>query len=92
VCCYRDHYLYEEGISVAKKAVELQPDSLYAHTCLASCYALLGQNDMAKAEAAEVMRIDPKFSVANIKKQAPYKDPADTEHLIRSLRMAGLPQ
>jgi adenylate cyclase len=89
---YRDHYLYEEGISVAKKAVELQPDSLYAHTCLASCYALLKQNDRAKAEAAEVMRIDPKFSVGNIKRQAPYKDPADTEHLIRSLRMAGLPE
>jgi len=89
---YRDNYLYEEGISVAKKAVELEPDSLYAHTCLASCYALSGQNDKAKAEAAEVMRIDPKFSVANIKKQAPYRDPADIEHLIRSLRMAGLPE
>jgi adenylate cyclase len=89
---YRDSGLYEEGISAAEKAVELESDSLYAHTCLASCYALLGQNDKAKAEAAEVMRIDPKFSVANIKRQAPYRDPADTEHLIRSLRMAGLPE
>ena len=89
---YRDNYLYEEGISAAKKAVELEPDSLYAHTCLASCYALLGKNDKAKAETAEVMRIDPNFSVANIKRQAPYRDPADTEHLIRSLRMAGLPE
>jgi adenylate cyclase len=89
---YRDSGLYEEGITTAKKAVELEPDSLYAHTCLASCYALLGQNDKAKIEAAEVMRIDPKFSVVNIKKQAPYRDPADTELLIRSLRMAGLPE
>jgi adenylate cyclase len=89
---FRDAGLYEEGISVAKKAVELGPDSLYAHTCLASCYALLGQNDKAKIEAAEVMRIDPKFSVANIKRQVPYRDPADTELLIRSLRMAGLPE
>jgi adenylate cyclase len=91
VAC-RDAGLYEEGISVAKKAVELEPDSLYAHTCLASCYALLGQNDKAKFEAAEVMRIDPKFSVANIKRQAPYRDQADTELLIQSLRMAGLPE
>jgi adenylate cyclase len=91
VAC-RDAGLYEEGISVAKKAVELEPDSLYAHTCLASCYALLGQNDRAKFEAAEVMRIDPKFSVANIKRQAPYRDQADTELLIRSLHMAGLPE
>ena len=91
VAC-RDNGLYEEGISAAKKAVELETDSLYAHTCLASCYALLGQNDKAKIEAAEVMRIDPKFSVANIKRQAPYRDQADTELLIRSLRMAGLPE
>jgi adenylate cyclase len=91
VAC-RDDGLYEEGISAAKKAVELEPDSLYAHTCLASCYALLGQNDKAKIEAAEVMRIDPKFSVANIKRQVPYRDAADTELLIRSLRMAGLPE
>ena len=91
VAC-RDNGLYEEGISAAKKAAELEPDSLYAHTCLASCYALLGQNDKAKIEAAEVMRIDPKFSVANIKRQAPYRYPADTELLIRSLRMAGLPE
>jgi len=89
VAC-RDDGLYEEGISAAKKAVELEPDSLYAHTCLASCYALLGQNDKAKIEAAEVMRIDPKFSVANIKRQVPYRDAADTELLIRSLRLAGL--
>ncbi len=91
VAC-RDNGLYEAGISAAKKAVELEADSLYAHTCLASCYALLGQNDKAKIEAAEVMRIDPKFSVANIKRQAPYRDQADTELLIRSLRMAGLPE
>jgi len=89
---YRDCGRYEEGILAAKKAIQLEPDSLYAHTCLASCYALLGQNDKAQVEAAEVMRIDPKFSVANIKKQAPYRDPANTELIIRSFRMAGLPE
>ncbi len=58
--------------------------------CLAGCYALLGRDAEAKAESAEVMRIDPKFSVTNIEKQAPYKHPADTELLGGSLRKAGL--
>jgi len=81
---------YEEGIAAAKKAIHLEPDSIYAHMCLAACYALLGRDAEAKAESAEVMRIDPKFSVTNIEKQAPYKDPADTELLGGSLRKAGL--
>ena len=86
----RDCGRYEEGISAAKKAIYLEPDNLWAHTCHASCYALLGRNDEAKAESAEVLRIDPKFSVINIKKQAPYKYPADTMHVVESLRKAGL--
>ena len=89
VAC-RDCGRYEEGISAAKKAIHLEPDSLYAHTCLASCYALLDRDAEAKAESAEVMRIDPKFSVTNLKKQLPYKDSTDTELVIGSLRKAGL--
>jgi|LGVF01.1.fsa_nt_gb adenylate cyclase len=81
---------YEEGIAAAKKAIHLEPDNIYAHMCLAGCYALLGRDAEAKAESAEVMRIDPKFSVTNIEKQAPYKHPADTELLGGSLRKAGL--
>ena len=51
---------------------------------------LSGRDDEAYAEAAEVMRIDPKFSLAYLEKQLPYKDPADTQLVIGSLRKAGL--
>jgi adenylate cyclase len=89
VAC-RDCGRYEEGISAAKKAVHLEPDNLYAHTCLASCYALLDRDAEAQAEAAEVMRIDPKFSLVYLGKRLPYKDPADTQLVIGSFRKAGL--
>ena len=88
VAC-RDCGRYEEGIS-AKKAVHLEPDMLYAHTCLASCYALLDRDAEAKVESAEILRIDPKISLSNLKKQLPYKEPAKTKLVIDSLRKAGL--
>jgi TolB-like protein/Flp pilus assembly protein TadD len=89
VAC-RDCGRYEEGIAAAKKAVQLSPNSLYAHTCLASCYALSGRNAEAKAEAAEVLRVDPNISLVNLGRQLPYKDPAVLEMVIESLRKAGL--
>ena len=87
---YRDFGRYEEGISAAKKAVHLEPDFLYAHTCLASCYALLDRDAEAKVESAEILRIDPKISLSNLKNQLPYKEPAKTKLVIDSLRKAGL--
>jgi adenylate cyclase len=87
----RDCGRYEEGISAAKKAVHLQPDSIYAHTCLASCYALLGRNAEAEAESAEVMRIEPKFSMKRFER-LPYKDPAKIKLIVDSCRKAGLPE
>ena len=87
---YRDWGRYEEGISAAKKAVHLEPDYLYAHTCLASCYALLDRDAEAKVESAEILRIDPKISLSNLKNQLPYKEPAKTKLVIDSLRKAGL--
>ena len=88
---YRDSGCYEEGISAAKKAVHLEPDQLIGHSCLASCYALLGKDVEAKAESAEVLRIAPVYSLSYLNKVLPYKDPADTKLVIDSLRKAGLP-
>ena len=89
VAC-RDCGHYEEGISAAKKAVQIEPDFLYAHTCLASCYALLDRDAEAKVESAEILRIEPKISLENLEKQLPYKDPVKTKFVLNSLRKAGL--
>jgi adenylate cyclase len=85
----RDCGRYKEGISAAKRAIQLAPDTLGAHTCLASCYALLGREAEAKTVSAEVLRIDPNFSLTYLE-QLPYKDPADSKLVIESLRKAGL--
>jgi len=60
---YRNVRRYEEAISELKKALHRNPDNLLAHLHLAGSYSSLGREEEARAEAAEVLRIDPKFSL-----------------------------
>ena len=54
---------YEEAIRILKGITEKQPDQTVAHIRLAQAYVLSGREDDARKEAAEVLRIDPAFSV-----------------------------
>ena len=46
--------------------------------------------DEARAEAAEVLRLNPKFSLEVHKERVPIKDPGMLERHIAALRKAGL--
>ena len=88
----RDAGRYEEAIPICRKILRQEPDYLFAHTCLASCYALMDRGEEARAEAAEVLRIDPKFSVDYIVGKTTYKYEVDRNRLRDSLLKAGLPE
>jgi hypothetical protein len=51
---------------------------------------MMGREKEARAEAAEVLRINPNFSVDYFAKTLPYKDQKVTNNLIDALRKAGL--
>jgi adenylate cyclase len=87
---FRETGRYEESITVCKKALQRQPTNIYAHLVLASTYSLLNRQEEARAEAAEVLRISPKFSLGYLAKSRPHIDPANTERFVESLRKAGL--
>ena len=57
---------------------------------LAAVYSELGQTTEAQKEAAEVLRLNPKFSLEVHKQRMPIKDPAVLERHIAALRKAGL--
>jgi adenylate cyclase len=80
----------EEAVSVYKKSVQLSPNNIFAHTRLAAAYMMMGREKEARAEAAEVLRINPNFSLESAAKRSNYKDPSVTDNLIASLRKAGL--
>ena len=75
-----------------KKAVTLSPDDYIAHMLLATTYSLAGRQEEARIEAAEVLRLNPKYSLARTGKLMAFKNQADKELVINALRKAGLPE
>jgi adenylate cyclase len=86
----RDTGRYEEAIAQLKKAIEREPRDIMSYIVLASTYNMAGQEKKARAAAAEVIKINPKFSLEQFAKIHPYKDPTTKERYIDSLRKAGL--
>jgi adenylate cyclase len=80
---------YEEAISMCKKAVDVSPSYIFPHIYLTVAYDAAGRDEEARAEAEEVLRLNPKFSVDFVK-TLKYKRKADTDLLVNGLRKAGL--
>jgi len=81
---------YEEAVSAFKKVIQRSPDHITVHLGLAATYIMMGREQEARAEAAEVLRIDPNFSLDRFAKVYPYKDQSITDDLINACRKAGL--
>ncbi|MCK4820985.1 tetratricopeptide repeat protein, partial [bacterium] len=87
---YRVAGQYEDAITVCKKALRSKPNNFFAHLTLATAYALCGREEEARAEAAAMLRINPKFSLERFAKTLPFKNQAEKEVVIDGLRKAGL--
>jgi len=70
----RDAGRFEEAVSEYRKAIQREPNNIHAHTHLATVYIMMGREKEARAEAAEVLRINPKFSLDYWAKVLPNKD------------------
>ena len=81
---------YEEARAPLQRYLSRYPNFLPAHLTLVVVYSELGQDAEAQKEAAEVLRLNPKFSLAVHKQRMPIKDPAVLERHIAALRKAGL--
>jgi tetratricopeptide (TPR) repeat protein len=86
--CYMGQY--EEAITWGEKAIRQAPDSLLANRCMTAIYSLSGREEEARLQAAEVLRIQPKFSLKKFEKKLKYKEKTDRERYIGALRKAGL--
>jgi len=81
---------FEEAVSAFKKSVQREPNNIIAHIGLAETYIKMGREKEARAEAAEVLRINPKFSLDSFAKMIPAKDQSVIDENINALRKAGL--
>ena len=83
---------YGEAVRWLRECTLRMPNVQWPHAWLAAGYARLGQLEEAGAESADVLRINPAFTIESWKRTAPFKDPKDLEHVIDGLSKAGLPE
>jgi adenylate cyclase len=80
---------YEEAIPPLKTYLTRYSFDVGAHLVLIACYVELGRNEEARAAAAEVMRINPQFSLAAQKQISTIKEPL-RDRLYADMAKAGL--
>jgi adenylate cyclase len=84
---------YSEALPPLREFASRAPNVSQSHIWLAANLAQLGQLDEARAEAAELLQLDPKYTIDGTQRRlALNKRPEDTEHLLDGLRKAGLPE
>jgi adenylate cyclase len=67
------------------------PDHIFAHIGLGTTCSLMGREKEARAEAEEVLKLNPKFSLEGYAKMLlMYKNQAQINRFIDALRKAGL--
>jgi TolB-like protein/Tfp pilus assembly protein PilF len=86
---YRDAGQYEKAIEEAKKALQREPNTQFPYIHMAISYIRLGREEEARAAAAEILRINPKFSLERYAKMLPFTQPV-ADRIVEDLRKAGL--
>jgi len=81
---------YEEAVSAYKKAIQRAPNFQWSHIMLTATYSEMGRGEEARAEAAEVLRINPKFSLDFFAKTSLIKEQSKRDDVCNALRKAGL--
>jgi adenylate cyclase len=83
---------YGEAVRLFRECALRLPNLQLPHLWLAGACAQFGQLEEARAEAAEVLRVNPGFTIESWKPLAVHRDPRDVEHRLDGLRRAGLPE
>ena len=67
------------------------PDTDASRMLLAACYGHLGRAEDARAMWADLLKVNPGFSLTQRARVLPYKDPEDFQRIAAGLKRAGLP-
>ncbi len=89
---YRLTGRYQEAVACYRDSIERNPDHIGPHIGLAACYAKMGQDEEARAQAVEVLRINSTFTLARYAERLTYRDQAQSDKTLQALRRAGLPE
>lgn len=78
------------GLLWARRAVQHNPNYLPAWAAVASCAGATGLVDEARAAAARILALDPRYSIGRLMKRYPISAPEKFEPVFDGLRRAGI--
>jgi len=81
-----------DAVTSFKKAIDLKPDHVIPHAFLAAVCADLDLMDEARAEADQVMRLNPKFTASRFMQSQTLHDPVRDDRFKNLMQRAGLPK
>ncbi|MGZ5862894.1 MAG: tetratricopeptide repeat protein [Methyloceanibacter sp.] len=82
---------YDEAIDVYKQAIALAPNQIAAHLGLTICYAQAGQEELARVQGREILRVSPRFDMGKYARSLTYKNPEDARRSLEALALAFRP-
>jgi adenylate cyclase len=83
---------YSEAVAPLREFVSQAPNHRPGRSWLSATYAHLGQLEDARVQAAQVLRLDPRFIAdRTFRRNTTFWQPEDAEHIAEGLRKAGLP-
>ena len=82
----------DESIEAYSEMVSRDPDHIEGHIGLAGILSESGKIEQARASTAEVLRINPEFSIERHFSSIAYRDQAIIMGFAEELRKAGLPE
>jgi len=82
---------YEAAAQLLVRRIARTPGTDSSRMLLASCYGHLGRAEDARATWAELLQVNPDFSLTQRARVLPYKDPGGFQRIAEGLAKAGLP-
>jgi adenylate cyclase len=82
---------YGTAVKQLLERIARTPGTDSSRMMLAACYGHLSRIEEARAAWAELLKVNPNFSLEQRARVLPYKDPRDFQRIVEGLAKAGLP-
>lgn len=83
---------FDEAVTWARQALARDAKYIGAFTVLIAGMALAGKVDEARAMGTRILQLYPQGSIANARRQTPFRRREDNDLMIDGLRLAGIPE
>lgn len=87
---YHAAWKNDDALLLLQRFVAQNPDALVARVDLACTYSELGQEEEARAQVDEILRLKPDFSLRRWQERSAWADPHELAHHMENLRKLGL--